>query len=1247
MKTQKILWKRLSTRTFCILMATFFMMMAYALNAQTLVVDPVASTVSITGNGTAFNFDIPTPGVTGTIVGPTAFAPASGFDFHAYQRLLMSDGWFPSSSFARFIIESRVRAKGDNTGILNIDWMNSVKLRSDVETGFWADASDSLGLSLKINVTPGGNYPTGSVVPVFYKYSLFGIGSTKHENEPVKEDPILCSNTFSIDGTDEVGNTFNFNNPALPPSTIPNLLNRKVSVGIIMVTVGTPFTIQVSSTISSTIAVAGDTLITIQDMAQGYFTGNLQLGVTPTGIIPNFVNVATPATTNSHSEFSLDIGSDCERSDPNADGDEVFDPGDAYILGGTALSPLGQNGVKDDLAVFGWDPKPIPTDVTTAAPCGTGPLYVDSHFDLDAMDNISVSLQNFAYGPGNASIPPFNDNLIHLAENFMISFDDDEGANYTSNVWGYGSVPVNSFSPYRMDTFGLSYTKNEIIAVDFDAYNVPSAGFTLDSLYDEEQVHISLTPNPDSLSIDDDDVDALDFIANDSIQSIYYFSPDHEATSFNPFTSDTLRGGCIYTATNTAIFEIVNCATHLGLDPNTDIDAFEFGWVWDSVANRLGLALLFSVDDDDWQTPIRDESGGLNPNTIYYSFMNGTSHEFSAYNLADDIDAITLCPHSMNGWASIACPNPILIASTVTDASSTGTNDGAIVTTVAGGTPPYTYIWSNGETTPDIANLTVGTYTVTVAGSNNCTASLDVVVDIATVTAPPWAYTITAANHTILIGNAIPVTICGTPIAVGDYIGVFYDSLGTQACGGYFIWQGTNSAVAAWAEDIGNDGFVSGEQFQWKIWDASTHTEYQANASYLPSSVAIPNEGYFAGGGISGLASLQGNETQTIQLPQGWFIMSSYIDPLYPNMNNIFAGCVQNVLLVKDENGSVYWPAFSLNAIGNLSLCEGYKIKMAAPTNLVIKGCSVDPPNFPCTFASGWSIIPYLRKVPGAITTMLSPIVNDVIIVKDWQGNAYLPNWFNFNGIGNMVPGQGYQIKLLNPVTFTYPANPVNTSKYSVTGHVGTNPNPLNTGSNMTLAIPLGAWENTPNQGDLVSIYTPRGALCGQGKFIGDNLAIPVWGNDEFSSGTNGMMRDEKINIRIRDTQNSTEQQIIVDSWQEGDEHYETNKIAIVNSLKFEETEVYRLDQNKPNPFDSETGISYYLPKDCQVELEVFNIIGEKIATGKGLPILSQNMAKGKHSIIFDRKDLPPGTYFYRLRTKEFEGVKKMVILKQ
>ena len=69
--------------------------------------------------------------------------------------------------------------------------------------------------------------------------------------------------------------------------------------------------------------------------------------------------------------------------------------------------------------------------------------------------------------------------------------------------------------------------------------------------------------------------------------------------------------------------------------------------------------------------------------------------------------------------------NPVVnLEATVTDAACNGDATGAIGLTVNGGTAPYTYAWSNNEDTEDIADLTAGSYTVTVTDANGCTSEL-------------------------------------------------------------------------------------------------------------------------------------------------------------------------------------------------------------------------------------------------------------------------------------------------------------------------------------------------------------------------------------------------------------------------------------------------------------------------------------------------------------------------------------------
>lgn len=84
----------------------------------------------------------------------------------------------------------------------------------------------------------------------------------------------------------------------------------------------------------------------------------------------------------------------------------------------------------------------------------------------------------------------------------------------------------------------------------------------------------------------------------------------------------------------------------------------------------------------------------------------------------------------------------------------------------------------------------------------------------------------------------------------------------------------------------------------------------------------------------------------------------------------------------------------------------------------------------------------------------------------------------------------------------------------------------------------------------------------------------------------------------------------------------------------------YALHQNFPNPFNPQTVIRYRLPAAGRVTLEVFNLLGQKVAT-----LVNRLQPAGEHRVIFRADGLSSGVYFYRMRSENFESTQKMLLI--
>lgn len=83
------------------------------------------------------------------------------------------------------------------------------------------------------------------------------------------------------------------------------------------------------------------------------------------------------------------------------------------------------------------------------------------------------------------------------------------------------------------------------------------------------------------------------------------------------------------------------------------------------------------------------------------------------------------------------------------------------------------------------------------------------------------------------------------------------------------------------------------------------------------------------------------------------------------------------------------------------------------------------------------------------------------------------------------------------------------------------------------------------------------------------------------------------------------------------------------------------LSQNYPNPFNVKTVISYMVPRAGHVELNVFNILGEKVAM-----LVDEYQEAGDHNLNWDCSQMATGVYFYNLKFDESSVNRKAILLK-
>jgi len=447
----------------------------------------------------------------------------------------------------------------------------------------------------------------------------------------------------------------------------------------------------------------------------------------------------------------------------------------------------------------------------------------------------------------------------------------------------------------------------------------------------------------------------------------------------------------------------------------------------------------------------------------------------------------------------------------------------------------------------------------------------------------------------------------------------------------------------------------SPETVSFRAWDASTGTIYTMQETVSFDKVAS------YGTLISPYILHPTGVVQYIPFESGWnwFSLNTRSQNMSPNalLSSITPG-VNDILKSQTTYTQYVSGTGWVGSLDSLRIGQAYKIQLTAPSTLSFTGISV-PVTTPIPVSSGWNWIGYLpvKNIP-VNTALVSLIASEGDRIQSKIGfSQYSPSGLWQGSLSVLGTNQGYVLKSATAGSLVYPDIQGIWNRRDKTPGIIADGRTFVADASIDWKVNPKSYENSMNVTASLVIDGRHSNSMNNivGAFVNDEcrgVATPISVGSEqvYFLTVYANITNEVVTFRAYDA--DTDSILNIDEkitfaadavFGNPSAPYALHARSVILDVETDPSipKTYTLDQNYPNPFNPNTTIMFALPKSGDVQLMLYDMLGNEVVT-----LVKGYKDAGTYRVQLQGAHLRSGQYTYQLRSGGFVASRQMMLIK-